>query len=62
MTIVYKREEFTTASGQRMYIEQYAEKPHFGKFWRYGECGYFGRTFADHLLHKPNKKRIIENF
>ena len=36
MTIVFKYEEFETNAGQIMFIEQYAEKPHFNKFWRYG--------------------------
>ena len=36
MTIVYKREEFEAGSGLMLYIEQYAEKPYFVKFWRYG--------------------------
>lgn len=59
MTIVYKREEFEAGSGEDMWIEQYAEKPHFNKFWRYGSSG---RVWSDMLLSKPNKKRLIETY
>lgn len=62
MTIVFKHEEFVTDSGQRMFIEQYAEKPHFVKFWRYGTAGRYGRIHNDMLLSKPRKKRLIESY
>lgn len=57
MTIVYKREEFEAGSGLMLYIEQYAEKPHFVKFWRYGPIG---GVWSDMLMTKPRKKRLIE--
>lgn len=42
-----------------MFIEQYADKPDFVKFWRYGTEG---RIWKNCLLSKPNKKRLIENY
>lgn len=62
MTIVFKHEEFVTDSGQRMFIEQYADKPHFVKLWRYGAAGFYGRVFSSGLLTKPRKKRLIESY
>ena len=59
MTIVYKREEFETCSGTMLYIEQYAEKPHFVKFWRYGPIG---GVWSDMLITKPSKKRLIQTY
>lgn len=59
MTIVYKREVFEAGSGTMLYIEQYAEKPHFVKFWRYGPVG---GVLSDMLMTKPSKKRLIETY
>ena len=59
MTVVYKREEFYAGSGIMLYIEQYAEKPHFVKFWRYGPVG---GVWSDMLMAKPSKKRLIETY
>lgn len=59
MTIGYKIETFKSNSGLNMFIEQYAEKPNFAKFWRYGAEGSIGK---DYLLSRPNKKRLIENY
>ena len=60
MTVGYKYEEFRTNSGLEMFIEQYADKPHFVKFWRYGVVG--GEVISDMLSHKPNKKNLIERY
>ena len=60
MTIEFKYEEFRTTSGSLMFIEQYAEKPHFVKFWRYGVVG--GAVLSDMLSHKPNKKNLINRY
>ena len=43
-----------------MFVEQYADKPSFAKFWRYGTVG--GRIWSDTLLSRPNIKRIKENY
>lgn len=59
MTVVYKHEEFEAGSGTKLYIEQYGEKPHFIKFWRYGPVG---GVWSDMLLTKPSKKRLIETY
>lgn len=59
MTVVFQREEFEAGSGTMLYIEQYAEKPHFVKFWRYGPVG---GVWSDMLLTKPSKKRLIETY
>ena len=60
MTVGYKYEEFRTNSGLVMFIEQYAEKPHFVKFWRYGVVG--GSVWSDMLSSKPNKKQLINRY
>ena len=60
MTITSNHIEFTTNSGLRMFAEQYADKPSFAEFWRYGEVG--GRIWSDTLLSRPNIKRIKENY
>lgn len=60
MTIIYKHIEFTTNSGIRMFAEQYADKPLFAKFWRYGTLE--GHIWSDTLLARPNIKRITENY
>lgn len=59
MEIVYKREEFSANSGLQIFVEQYAEKPNFVKFWRYGanNC-----IWKDMLLTKPNKSRLIKTY
>lgn len=67
MTKVYKYEEFKSNAGQTLFIEQYAEKPHFTKFWRYGvvlDDGIerFCHVYSKMLLSKPNKKRLIETY
>lgn len=62
MTITRKHEEFTTSSGQAMFLEQYHEKEWNGDvwLWRYGtQSGYI---WGDYLLTKPNKKRIIARY
>ena len=59
MTVVYKREEFETNGGLKMFIEEYADKPHFVKFWRYGPVG---GVWSDMLMTKPSKKRLIETY
>lgn len=59
MTIVYKSETFVTRSGEEMFIEQYAEKPFYIKFWRYG---FKDRAISDMLLNRPNKKKLINKY
>lgn len=59
MTIIYKSESFKSNAGLNMFIEQYADKPDFVKYWRYGAEG---RTWSKDLLSRPNKKRLIENY
>lgn len=56
MTIGYKHQEYTTASGSRLVVEQYADKPHFVKFWRYSINGIL---ISDQLFSRPNVKRLI---
>lgn len=67
MTIGFYYEEFEAQSGQILFIEQYADKPHFVKFWRYGTISeYNGRKYSNiyghTLLHKPRKKRLIKQY
>lgn len=59
MTVVYKREEFETNGGLKMVIEEYADKPNFVRFWRYGTVDH---VWSDMLLSKPRKKRLIETY
>lgn len=59
MTTIFKQEEIITSSGKVMFIEQYAEKPYFVKFWRYGADGII---YNDQLRSKPNKKRLIKKY
>lgn len=56
MTITFKSQEYTTASGSRLVVEKYADKPHFVPFWRYILDG---RVISDQLLSRPNVKRLI---
>ena len=60
MTVGYKYEEFRTNSGLVMFIEQYAKKPYFVKFWRYGVVG--SSVWSDMLSSKPNKKQLINRY
>lgn len=67
-TTVLKTETFSVKSGQRMYIEQYGDKPHFTPVWRYGfiyerdGSEVFDRPISDMLLARPNKQRLINKF
>lgn len=63
MTIDFYDEVFTTTSGEKMFITQYAEKPHFVKLWMYGFVynGY-RKAVSNGLLSKPNKKRLIQKY
>lgn len=56
MTITLKYKEYTTSSGSKLVVEQYADKPRFVPFWRYILDG---RVISDQLLSRPNVKRLI---
>lgn len=58
MTITY-HEETHTINGREFFIEQYADKPHFVKYWRYGEIiNGIGYTHSEMLWTKPRLKTI----
>ena len=59
MTIGYKHQEYTTKSGSRLVVEQYADSPHFVKFYRYSINNIL---ISDQLFSRPNVKRLIENY
>lgn len=59
MTIVKNTKQYEI-NGTTYFVEQYANKPHFVWFWRYG---YFdksgtGRVISDMLRNRPNIKRL----
>ena len=63
MTIVRKHKEYEI-NGEKYFVEQYAEKPHFIFLWRYGKYGNYGhgataRIIKDGLLSRPNLKRLF---
>jgi hypothetical protein len=61
----YKYEEFQAHSGLTLFIEQYAEKPNWVKYWMYGSVDTKTRqavVWSKGLLSRPNKKRLIENY
>ena len=62
MTIVKNRKDYEI-NGQKYFVEQYAEKPRFIWFWRYGYYRtYNGVEMAviekDLLRTRPNLKRL----
>jgi hypothetical protein len=64
MTTANKTEYFTTLSGTKMYVEQYAEAPYFVKMWRYGFLYGDDRAVVekDMLLSKPRKSQLINKY
>lgn len=60
MTIVKhtKKYEF---NGEKYFVEQYADKPDFVWFWRYGQIldGANARIIKDRLRSRPNLKRLF---
>lgn len=59
MTITLEYLEYTTESGSRLVLEQYADKPYFNPFWRYRING---RVVSSQLLRKPNVKQLISMY
>lgn len=59
MTITLEYLEYTTESGSRLVLEQYADKPYFNPLWRYRIDG---RVVSSQLLRKPNVKRLISMY
>ena len=59
MTIV-KNSKRTIINGTTYFVEQYADKPHFVWFWRYGYIDRSGmeRVISDMLHTRPNLKRL----
>ncbi len=59
MTIVKNSKKYTI-NGTTYFVEQYAEKPHFVWFWRYGfiDKSGMGRVTSDRLRTRPNLKRL----
>ena len=61
MTIVRKYREYEI-DGERYFVEQYADKPHFVWLWRYGKCaarhGAFATVISGGLWSRPNLKRL----
>lgn len=63
MTIVKNSKDYEI-NGEKYFVEQYADKPHFLWFWRYGKYGNYGhgataRVIKDGLLSRPNLKRLF---
>lgn len=63
MTITKNHRE-TEINGRVYFVEQYAEKPHFTWFWRYGYMVKFGTADMGYImksqLHsRPNLKRLF---
>lgn len=59
MTTTFKHEAHTGPTGTVLVVEQYAEKPHFIKFWRWSINGVYGGVM---LKNKPNIKRLKEKY
>ena len=61
MTIVRRHREYEI-NGERYYVEQYADKPHFVWFWRYGKVVDKDRALvtaiSSGLWSRPNLKRL----
>lgn len=63
MTIVKNHKDYVF-NGEKYFVEQYADKPHFVWFWRYGKYGNYeyGATckiISDMLRSRPNMKRLF---
>ena len=63
MTIVKNSKDYEI-NGEKYFVEQYADKPHFLWFWRYGKYGNYGhganaKVIKDGLLSRPNLKRLF---
>ena len=58
MTITRKHKEYEF-DGETWFVEQYADKPDFVWFWRYGYIYKgMGYVMSDRLFSRPNLKRI----
>ena len=59
MTITFNYEMYTDHYGTTLWCEEYANKPHFNKFWRWGidekVCG-------EMLNNKPNMKKLMKRY
>ena len=67
MTAGFHYEEFEVGSGQTMFIEEYAEKPYFTKWWRYGVVNVvddrrYVVVYGSMLRTKPRRKQLIEKY
>ena len=63
MTLVKNSKDYVF-NGERYFVEQYADKPHFVWFWRYGKYGNYGHganatIISDMLRSRPNLKRLF---
>lgn len=63
MTIVKNSKDYEI-NGEKYFVEQYADKPHFLWFWRYGKYGNYGygataKVIKDGLRSRPNLKRLF---
>ena len=59
MTVTFNYEMYTDHYGTTLWCEEYANKPHFNKFWRWGidekVCG-------EMLNNKPNMKKLMKRY
>ena len=59
MTVTFNYEMYTDHYGTTLWCEEYANKPHFNKFWRWGVdekiCG-------EMLNNKPNMKKLMKKY
>lgn len=63
MTIVKNSKDYEI-NGEKYFVEQYADKPHFLWFWRYGKYGNYGhgetaKVIKDGLRSRPNIRRLF---
>jgi len=63
MTIVKNNNKYEF-NGETYFVEQYADKPDFVWFWRYGKYGNYGHganatILKDGLRSRPNLKKLF---
>ena len=59
MTVVFKYEERIDHYGTTLWCEQYASKPSFTKWWRWGLDN---KVCGDMLRSKPNMNKLMKNY
>ncbi len=59
MTVTFNYEMYTDHYGTTLWCEEYANKPHFNKFWRWGIDG---KICGELLNNKPNMKKLMKRY